>query len=118
MFDRLNHLNAANPHEYAPAPDHGSTTSTSFNPASISLAIRSEAELAAVNEFLLTLGLPASVPTRGGYPAGAGYSGLGVPPAVPTQAEYGVGAGQNYFDPSALRALALSREPNTPPSTT
>jgi hypothetical protein len=96
MIDRLNHMTHIPPPAPPPMPP-------SFNPTSISLDIRSEAELAAVNNFLLTLGRDVSngfdVP---GYGAGAPL-------------DYTPGPSpDDYFTAASLHSLGLTGMPGLP----
>lgn len=87
MAERLNNL-------YHQHGNTGGNYSTSFNPRSVSLDIRTPEELAAVNEFLVTLGRDVS---------GRHQS---VPsPNLPTEA---------YFDAANLSQLGLAGMPGLP----
>jgi hypothetical protein len=80
----------------------------SFNPTSISLDIRSEAELAALNQFLLTLGRDVS-------------SGLSTQDLSTYGVDYTPGPSpDDYFSAESLQALGLAGLPGMPdyPSST
>ena len=86
MAERLNNIT----YQGAPA---------NFNPRSISLQIRTPEELAAINQFLLTLGRDTIGPTQ--------------PPPVPRpQPTYN----DHYFDPANLSQLGLVGMPGIPPA--
>ncbi|KAG7452412.1 uncharacterized protein BT62DRAFT_302372 [Guyanagaster necrorhizus] len=70
-----------------------------FNPRSVSVEIRSPEELAAVNEFLVTLGRNVA-----GRPHPPSVAAASFPPAP------------DYFDPVALSQLGLAGMPGMPPS--
>lgn len=93
MAERLNNL------VYAQSGSHYSNSN--FNPRSVSLDIRTPEELAAVNDFLLTLGRDVS-----------GISAR--PPVVPAQSNFS--SPESYFDPSNLSQLGLTGMPGIPPS--
>lgn len=92
MAERLNHL------AYAQGGGHHSSN---FNPRSVSLDIRTPEELAAVNEFLITLGRDVA-------------GGPGRQNGVPSQSNYN--SSDNYFDPNNLSNLGLSGMPGLPGS--
>jgi len=92
MAERLNNI------AYQQNPGSGHQPSPSFNPRSVSLDIRTPEELAAVNEFLLTLGRDVS---GAGRPASSHNS-------FP----------DNYFDAANLSQLGLSGMPGLPSSNT
>src|SRR6266508_1445948 len=71
-----------------------------FNPRSVSFDIRTPAELAAVNDFLLALGRDVSCLTR--------------PALAPSHASNF--STDNYFDPSHLTQLGLTGMPGIPPA--
>ncbi|KAJ6504389.1 transcription factor PacC [Mycena vulgaris] len=87
-LDRLNHMSYAHHHH------HGSS---GFNPRSVSLDIRTPEELAAVNDFLITLGRDVS---DGAHRPedGSGFSS------------------ESYFDPVSLSQLGLAGMPGMPNS--
>ncbi|TFK77306.1 hypothetical protein BDN72DRAFT_807992 [Pluteus cervinus] len=90
MADRLNHL-AYNQH-----PNAGHPQQLNFNPRSVSLDIRTPQELAAVNEFLVTLGRDVA---GGRHPSGnSNFSP------------------ETYFDPVTLSQLGISGMPGLPNS--
>ena len=74
-------------------------SSSAFNPRSVSLDIRTPAELAAVNEFLLTLGRDVSCLSR--------------PALAPSPVSNF--STDNYFDPSHLSQLGLTGMPGILP---
>ncbi|KAJ7293104.1 transcription factor PacC [Mycena rebaudengoi] len=82
-LDRLNHISYSSNH-------------STFNPRSVSLDIRTPEELAAVNDFLLTLG--RDVADGGGR---HGSSGPGF-------------SSESYFDPVSLTQLGLAGMPGMP----
>ncbi|KAJ7786551.1 hypothetical protein B0H16DRAFT_1490844, partial [Mycena metata] len=85
-LDRLNHMSYSQSH-------HGA----GFNPRSVSLDIRTPEELAAVNDFLITLG--RDVAESGPRPhQGSGFSS------------------ESYFDPVSLSQLGLAGMPGMPSS--
>ncbi|KJA25822.1 hypothetical protein HYPSUDRAFT_37305, partial [Hypholoma sublateritium FD-334 SS-4] len=93
MAERLNHL------AYTQGTGHHSPN---FNPRSVSLDIRTPEELAAVNEFLITLGRDVSaVPGR--------HNG------VPSQSTFT--SPESYFDPNNLSQLGLTGMPGLPANT-
>lgn len=93
MAERLNHL------AYSQGTGHHSAN---FNPRSVSLDIRTPEELAAVNEFLITLGRDVSaVPGR--------HNGV---PSQPTFT-----SPESYFDPNNLSQLGLTGMPGLPTNT-
>ncbi|KAJ7109985.1 hypothetical protein C8R44DRAFT_801090 [Mycena epipterygia] len=85
-LDRLNHMSY--PHH------HGGV---GFNPRSVSLDIRTPEELAAVNDFLITLGRDVSEGAPRPH-SGSGFSS------------------ESYFDPVSLSQLGLAGMPGMPPS--
>ncbi|KAK0500613.1 hypothetical protein EDD18DRAFT_1145129 [Armillaria luteobubalina] len=88
MAERLNNLNFSG---------------HNFNPRSVSVEIRSPEELAAVNEFLVTLGRNVSGrPQQQSPPSGTAAASF--PP--------------DYFDPVSLSQLGLAGMPGMPPSHT
>jgi hypothetical protein len=93
MAERLNNL--------AYAQSGGHYSNADFNPRSVSLDIRTPEELAAVNDFLLTLGRDVS-----------GISPR--QPVVPAQSNFS--SPESYFDPSNLSQLGLTGMPGIPPS--
>lgn len=93
MAERLNNIAYQ---QNGPSAHHPSST---FNPRSVSLDIRTPEELAAVNEFLVTLGRDVS----------------GVPrPPVP--ASHSSFPSDSYFDPANLSQLGLAGMPGLPAS--
>ncbi|KAJ7492395.1 transcription factor PacC [Mycena latifolia] len=85
-LDRLNHMSYSH--------QHGAS---GFNPRSVSLDIRTPEELAAVNDFLITLGRDVS--DGGPRPhSGSGFSS------------------ESYFDPVSLSQLGLAGMPGMPSS--
>lgn len=90
MAERLNNL------VYHQHGNSGGNYNTSFNPRSVSLDIRTPEELAAVNEFLVTLGRDVSGGTRH-QPVPS--------PNLPTDA---------YFDATNLSQLGLAGMPGLP----
>jgi hypothetical protein len=86
MAERLNNL---------AYHQHGGNYGTTFNPRSVSLDIRTPEELAAVNEFLVTLGRDVSVDRH--QPVSS--------PNLPTDA---------YFDTANLSQLGLAGMPGLP----
>ena len=74
---------------------------SSFNPRSVSFDIRSPEELAAVNEFLITLGRDVTGPGSGQR---AGMHGPSDYQASP----------QSYFDPEGLAQLGIAGMPGVP----
>ena len=93
MAERLNSL----AYNETPGSNH---SSSAFNPRSVSLDIRTPAELAAVNEFLLTLGRDVSCLSR--------------PALAPSHASNF--STDNYFDPSNLSQLGLTGMPGILPA--
>ncbi|CAA7265964.1 unnamed protein product [Cyclocybe aegerita] len=92
MAERLNNI----------AYTQNGGSNSSFNPRSVSLDIRTPEELAAVNEFLITLGRDVSGSVR---PSGtSSHSSSNFSP-------------ENYFDPANLSQLGLSGMPGMPTST-
>ncbi|KAK7064031.1 hypothetical protein R3P38DRAFT_3339432 [Favolaschia claudopus] len=89
MADRLDRLN-----HYSHT---GHTNSNNFNPRSVSLDIRTPEELAAVNDFLITLGRD-------------------VADAGPRPSHGGTGFSESYFDPVSLSQLGLAGMPGLPPA--
>lgn len=92
MADRLNHI-AYNQH------GNGNQSSYNFNPRSVSLDIRTPEELAAVNEFLVTLGRDVAG-TR--QPSSAHGPNTFSP--------------ETYFDSVSLSQLGIAGMPGLPPS--
>ncbi|KAJ7170106.1 hypothetical protein C8R46DRAFT_1350008 [Mycena filopes] len=84
-LERINHMSYSQSH-------HGA----GFNPRSVSLDIRTPEELAAVNDFLLTLGRDVA------------DSG--------PRAHHGSGFSESYFDPVSLSQLGLAGMPGMPAS--
>ncbi|KAF8665281.1 hypothetical protein AX16_000302 [Volvariella volvacea WC 439] len=91
MADRLNHLAYTG---------NGNSTST-FNPRSVSLDIRTPEELAAVNEFLVTLGRDVSAIRQ----PSAGHPSQAFP-------------NENYFDAVGLSQLGIAGMPGLPSAPT
>ncbi|KAJ7161346.1 hypothetical protein C8R43DRAFT_1063435 [Mycena crocata] len=86
-LDRLNHMSYSHHHH----------NGAGFNPRSVSLDIRTPEELAAVNDFLITLGRDVS--DAGPRPhSGSGFSS------------------ESYFDPVSLSQLGLAGMPGMPSS--
>lgn len=79
----------------------------SFNPRSVSFDIRSPEELAAVNEFLITLGRDVSSSV-------ASVSRQQQPHTASLNDDYA--SNQNYFDPAGLSQLGLAGMPGVPPA--
>ncbi|KAL0564455.1 hypothetical protein V5O48_017591 [Marasmius crinis-equi] len=91
MAQRLNTLSSSYHH---PHPH-----SHNFNPRSVSLDIRTPEELAAVNQFLVTLGRDVSGTVRNHNPH--------PPPPPPTSTH-------DYFDPVSLSQMGLAGMPGIP----
>ncbi|KAG6877880.1 hypothetical protein C0993_002881 [Termitomyces sp. T159_Od127] len=81
------------------------TSTNNFNPRSVSLDIRTPAELAAVNEFLVTLGRDVAGSTRAHLPSQPNNQHVPQPISPET-----------YFDPVSLGQLGLSGMPGIPTS--
>ncbi|KAJ8496130.1 hypothetical protein ONZ45_g12573 [Pleurotus djamor] len=96
MADRLNSL------AYAQHVSQGQSQRPHFNPRSVSLDIRTPEELAAVNEFLLTLGRDVS--------SGSRYPSSNSPPNP------SAGFSDSYFDAASLGQLGLAGMPGMPGS--
>ncbi|PPQ71128.1 hypothetical protein CVT24_009864 [Panaeolus cyanescens] len=93
MAERLNNIAYQ---QNGPSPHHPSST---FNPRSVSLDIRTPEELAAVNQFLVTLGRDVSGSLR--------------PPVPPSHSNF---PSDSYFDPANLSQLGLAGMPGLPAS--
>ncbi|KAG6862164.1 hypothetical protein C0995_004246 [Termitomyces sp. Mi166 len=85
------------------AYSHNNHVTNNFNPRSVSLDIRTPAELAAVNEFLVTLGRDVAGNTRTPQPNSSHIS----QPFSP----------ETYFDPVSLSQLGLAGMPGIPSNT-
>lgn len=99
MAERLSslaHSHAAQSH--ATMQQQQAQHGPSFNPRSVSFDIRSPEELAAVNEFLITLGRDVTGPTS--VPRNMGHQEFS--------------AAQSYFDPESLAQLGLAGMPGVP----
>ncbi|KAF9477510.1 hypothetical protein BDN70DRAFT_994884 [Pholiota conissans] len=90
MAERLNDL------AYAQAVPHHSTSN--FNPRSVSLDIRTPEELAAVNDFLITLGRDVSA----------------IAPRHTPVPQSTFNSPESYFDPANLSQLGLTGMPGIP----
>ncbi|PFH54857.1 hypothetical protein AMATHDRAFT_134684 [Amanita thiersii Skay4041] len=98
MADRLNSI------VYNQQQSPGGSQSAAFNPRSVAVEIRTPEELAAVNEFLVTLGRDVSSGARGhhsGYTQGSSQA-----------------YSEAYFDPVSLSQLGLAGMPGVPTSNT
>lgn len=84
---------------------HNNNHTPNFNPRSVSLDIRTPAELAAVNEFLVTLGRDVAGSTRAHPPSQQNNQHLPQPFSPET-----------YFDPVSLGQLGLAGMPGIPSS--
>ncbi|OCB87889.1 hypothetical protein A7U60_g5026 [Sanghuangporus baumii] len=104
---------------------YGSSSSSSssqqrppnFNPRSISLDIHSPEELAAVNDFLLTLGRDiASAPPNIGRRSTHGFGGQQAQQqqSQPQSVISDLGSPSTYFDPVSLSQLGLANMPGIP----
>ncbi|KAL4252497.1 hypothetical protein ABKN59_002774 [Abortiporus biennis] len=80
---------------------------SSFSPRSVSFDIRSAEELAAVNEFLITLGRDVSGPP----PSNSNSGRHSHPGSIPAD---DFAATQNYFDSASLSQLGLVGMPGVP----
>ncbi|KAG6879869.1 hypothetical protein C0992_010538 [Termitomyces sp. T32_za158] len=84
---------------------HNNHSTNNFNPRSVSLDIRTPAELAAVNEFLVTLGRDVAGNTRTHPPSQPNNQHIPQPFSPET-----------YFDPVSLGQLGLAGMPGIPSS--
>ncbi|KAL5533955.1 hypothetical protein ACEPAG_415 [Sanghuangporus baumii] len=119
MAERLSSLVYA--HQQYGSSSSGSSSQQqhppNFNPRSISLDIHSPEELAAVNDFLLTLGRDiASAPPNIGRRSTQDYGGH-QSQQQQSQAQGGIpdlGSASTYFDPLSLSQLGLANMPGIP----
>lgn len=95
MAERLNNIAYA---QHGPGPVQINTSN--FNPRSVSLDIRTPEELAAVNEFLLTLGRDVSNGVRHSPQSSHSHSGLQ----------------SSYFDEASLSQMGIAGMPGLPGS--
>ncbi|ESK98081.1 transcription factor [Moniliophthora roreri MCA 2997] len=98
MAERLNNL------AYPPHGNGGNNPTGTFNPRSVSLDIRTPEELAAVNQFLVTLGRDVSGTVRSTHTHHHGHS-ASVPNIPP-----------DYFDPVTLSQMGLVGMPGISPA--
>ncbi|EJD03666.1 uncharacterized protein FOMMEDRAFT_145898 [Fomitiporia mediterranea MF3/22] len=123
MAERLSSLAYAH-QQYAGLSSSSSSQQShqhSFNPRSISLDIHTPEELAAVNEFLLTLGKDitsiSQAPARRHQQSTPDYSGSQqAHHSAQNQHQVGadIGSPASYFDPVSLSQLGLANMPGIP----
>ncbi|KAI5121148.1 hypothetical protein M0805_007146 [Coniferiporia weirii] len=121
MAERLSSLAYAHQHYAGLSASSSGSHHQPFNPRSISLDIRSPEELAAVNEFLLTLGKDITSashhpPSRRHHPLTPEYTHAN---AHSHQAQAAATASHpspsSYFDAVSLSQLGLANMPGIPP---
>jgi hypothetical protein len=98
MAERLNSL--ANAQSLSQTTLQQGPALNPFNPRSVSFDIRSPEELAAVNEFLITLGRDVTGPAS-------------VPRGMHSHSDYQTSP-QSYFDPETLAQLGIAGMPGVP----
>lgn len=114
MVERLNHLAYAQHMATGPG-GHYHPSHQAFQSRSISFDIRSPEELAAVNEFLLTLGRNVAAPGVHSIPPPTSYPPPPPPPSHHVRVPHASNlATENYFDPISLSQLGLTGMPGIP----